>query len=60
VILQRPPLLSRTVESTSSLRLLAHRWYGDNSRALELLRLNPTLRTPYGIATGTVMRAYAN
>jgi prophage DNA circulation protein len=60
VILQRPPLITRTVESTVSLRLLAHRWYGDNSRAAELLRLNPTLRTPYGITAGTVLRAYAN
>lgn len=60
VILQRPPLLSRTVESTTSLRLLAYRWYGDNARAIELLRLNPALRTPYDIAAGTVMRAYAN
>lgn len=60
VILQRPPLITRRVENTTSLRLLAHRWYGDNTRAEELLRLNPTLRTPYGIATGTVLRAYAN
>ena len=60
VILQRPPLITRRVESTASLRLLAHRWYGDNTRAEELLRLNPTLRTPYGVATGTVLRAYAN
>lgn len=60
VILQRPPLITRRVENTASLRLLAHRWYGDNTRAEELLRLNPTLRTPYGIATGTVLRAYAN
>lgn len=60
VILKRPPLITRTVENTVSLRLLAHRWYGDNTRAAELLRLNPTLRTPYGITAGTALRAYAN
>lgn len=60
VILQHPPLIARVVDNTVSLRLLAHRWYGDNTRAAELLRLNPTLRTPYGIAAGTVLNAYAN
>lgn len=60
VVLQRPPLIERTVESAACLRLLAHRWYGDHSRAAELLRLNPTLRTPYVIAQGEVLRAYAS
>jgi prophage DNA circulation protein len=59
VILQSPPMLERVVESPASLRLLAHRWYGDHSRALELLRLNPDLRTPHNIPTGEVLRAYA-
>ncbi len=60
LVLQRPPLLSRTVESPTNLRLLAHRWYSDSSRADELMRLNPELRSPYSIAPGTVIRAYAN
>ncbi|MBH3449138.1 DNA circularization N-terminal domain-containing protein [Pseudomonas putida] len=59
LVLQRPPLITRSVDSAASLRLLAHRWYGDNSRADELLRLNPELRSPYNLATGTLIRAYA-
>lgn len=60
LVLQRPPLITRSIESATSLRLLAHRWYGDNSRAAELLRLNPELRSPYNLAPGTVIQAYAN
>lgn len=59
VILQSPPLTERRVESPASLRLLAHRWYGDHARAAELLRLNPGLRSPHNIETGEVLRAYA-
>lgn len=59
VILQRPPLVDRVVETPASLRLLAHRWYGDHSRAVELVRLNPTLKTPHNIPAGEVLRAYA-
>lgn len=59
VVLQRPPLITRTVTSPASLRLLAFRWYGDHARALELLRLNPGLRSPHNIATGEVLRGYA-
>nr|WP_288357247.1 DNA circularization N-terminal domain-containing protein [uncultured Pseudomonas sp.] len=59
VILQRPPLIERTVTSPTSLRLLAFRWYGDHGRAPELLRLNPGLRSPHNIATGEVLRGYA-
>lgn len=60
VILQRPPMISRTVESRTSLRLLAFRWYADHARADELLRLNPRLRAPFLIPAGEVLRAYAN
>lgn len=59
VILLSPPLVERTLESPASLHLLAHRWYQDHSRASELLRLNPKLKTPHNIAAGTVVRAYA-
>lgn len=59
VLQLRPPLVMRAVLSESSLRLLAHHWYGDHSRALELLRLNPALRSPQAIAAGEVLRAYA-
>lgn len=59
VILLSPPLVERAVESAASLRLLAHRWYGDHSRAIELARLNPGLRAPYNIQPGEVLRAFA-
>lgn len=59
VIVMRPPLIERTVATGTCLRLLAFRWYGDNARALELLRLNPQLSQPYDIATGEVLHAYA-
>ncbi|WP_160286825.1 DNA circularization protein [Pseudomonas knackmussii] len=58
VILMAPPLVERTVQTPASLRLLAHRWYGDHTRAAELLRLNPGLQTPYSIEAGEVLRAY--
>jgi prophage DNA circulation protein len=59
VILQSPPMIERTVESPTSLRLLAHRWYGEHARSAELLRLNPGLNTPHNIPAGKVLRAYA-
>lgn len=59
VILQRPPMLERVVETPASLRLLAHRWYGDHARATELIRLNPGLKAPHNIQSGEVLRAYA-
>jgi prophage DNA circulation protein len=59
VILQSPPMVERLVETPASLRLLAHRWYGDHTRALELIRLNPDLNTPHNIPAGRVLRAYA-
>ncbi|SDZ39025.1 DNA circularization protein [Pseudomonas salomonii] len=59
VILQSPPMLERIVETPASLRLLAHRWYGDHTRANELIRLNPDLKTPHNIQAGEVLRAYA-
>lgn len=59
VLQLRPPIVQRTVGSETNLRLLAHHWYGDHSRAAELLRLNPTLRSPQAISAGEVLRAYA-
>lgn len=59
VILMRPPLIQRTVQSAGCLRLIAFRWYGDHTRAEELRRLNPTLRTPYALDAGQVLNAYA-
>ncbi|WP_110972139.1 DNA circularization protein [Pseudomonas huaxiensis] len=58
VLQLRPPLVERQVAGETNLRLLAHHWYGDHSRAAELLRLNPGLRTPYAINAGEVLRVY--
>ncbi|NVM78908.1 prophage DNA circulation protein [Duganella sp. SG902] len=58
VINARPALVSRTVASPAPLRLLAHRWYGDHSRAVELQRLN-NLRLPNATNTGDKLNAYA-
>jgi len=59
IILLRPPMVEREIQAPTSLRVLAHQWYGDHSRALELIRLNPGLKTPYNIEPGEVLRAYA-
>ncbi|UPG87033.1 DNA circularization N-terminal domain-containing protein [Luteibacter aegosomatis] len=60
VINIKPPIVQRVVPSMQCLRRLAFLWYGDNTRANELLRLNPNLVTPYSISAGQVLNAYAN
>ncbi len=59
VLDQLPPLITRTVDARSNLALLAFRWYGDYTRAAELLRLNPSVRNPNFIERGDVLNAYA-
>lgn len=59
VIELRPPLIQREVLAPGSLRLIAHRWYGDHSRALEILRLNPAIQQPNFIPAGKVLNVYA-
>jgi prophage DNA circulation protein len=59
VILAAPPLVQRTVDGNCNLHLLAHIWYGDYTRADELLRLNPDLSSPNHIPGGTTLNAYA-
>lgn len=59
VLSRRPPLTRKTVRADSCLHLLAHLWYADHSRAAELQRLNPLVRDPNTITTGTVLNAYA-
>ena len=58
IIEARPPMIVRQVDSPACLRLLAHRWYGDHTRAIELQRLNG-LRLPNFIHQGDVLHAYA-
>lgn len=60
IIEARPPLVDRQVENPACLRLLAHRWYGDHTRAPELLRLNRPMRDPNFLTPGEVLRGYAN
>lgn len=60
IIELRPPLIERTVASDGNLHLIAHCWYGDYSRAAELLRLNPAIRYPNFVPAGTVLWAYAS
>jgi prophage DNA circulation protein len=54
----KPPLRDRTVDFDGNLHLIAHAWYGDYTRATELLRLNPKVRNPNFIECGTVLKAY--
>lgn len=56
---ERPPLIERIVDSAMPLRLLAFKWYGDESRTLELLRLNPQIRHPCFMQPGDRLHAYA-
>lgn len=58
IIAARPPLVARAVSAPGNLRLIAHRWYGDHTRAPELFRLN-NLRLPNFIQMGDVLNAYA-
>ena len=59
VILARPPLVQREVQTPGNLHLIAYRWYGDYTRAAELLRLNPSIRNPNFITRGEVLNGYA-
>nr|DAK62783.1 MAG TPA: DNA circulation protein [Caudoviricetes sp.] len=55
----RPPLVMRTVERPCNFHLLAHRLYGDYTRATELARINPQVRNPNFIAQGQEVLVYA-
>lgn len=59
VIETRPPLLDRQAPVTGNLRLQAHAWYGDHTRAPELCRLNPGLRLPNFVAQGETLHAFS-
>lgn len=56
---RKPPLIIRTVEFDSTIQQVAHAFYGDYTRASELLRLNPHIRYPNFIARGEVLNGYA-
>lgn len=59
LIMAKPPLIDRVVETPGNLHLLAHIWFDDFQRADELLRLNPQIANPNFIRVGTTLRAYA-
>ncbi|WP_234086752.1 DNA circularization protein [Azonexus sp. R2A61] len=58
-LVQRPPLVQRSAPFDGNLHLIAHAWYGDYTRAAELLRLNPQIRQPNFIRLGDPLYAYA-
>ena len=57
IIVTRPPLIQRVAEADGNYRLLAHLWYGDHTRAVELYRLNGA-RSPF-VRQGEVVSGYA-
>ncbi len=57
IIEARPPLILRAVEAPGNLRLAAHLWYADHTRAPELYRLNGA-RSPF-VNAGDRVNAYA-
>lgn len=59
IIQQRPPLITRKVTRRANVHLLAFDWYGDASRAGELLRLNPSLSNPNDLQSGMSLYAFA-
>lgn len=59
VINLMPPLIPHEVDSPCNVHLLAHRLYGDYSRAAEIMRLNPGISAPNFLARGLVVNVYA-
>lgn len=57
IIEARPPLIRRTVTAPGNMRLLAHLFYADHTRATELFRLNGA-RSPF-VKQGDSVHAYA-
>ena len=59
VLETRPPLVEHVTETEGNAHLLAHKLYGDFTRAAEIVRLNPQVRNPNFIAKGQVLHVYA-
>jgi len=59
VIMSRPSLVERTLTAPGNLRLIAHRLYGDHSRAPEIYRLNRP-RNPNTLTNGDTLHVYAS
>ncbi|OOH87333.1 hypothetical protein BMT54_10000 [Pasteurellaceae bacterium 15-036681] len=56
---RKPPLMIRTSELNGTIHQIAHSFYGDYTRADELLRLNPHIREPNFITQGELLNAYS-
>lgn len=59
LILSRPPLIQRMVTRPCNIHVLAFDWYGDVTRADELVRLNPDMRHPNALQQGDILNAFA-
>ncbi|PJG86220.1 DNA circularization protein [Conservatibacter flavescens] len=59
VINKKPPLVVKTCPLNGTIHQVAHRFYGDYTRADELLLLNPAIRLPNFIKEGDLLNAYA-
>ena len=59
LIERRPPFVTREVSLLCCTRWLAHRLYGDHSRAREMIRLNPQVANPALFYAGMMVNAYA-
>ena len=55
----RPSLTQITIESDTSLHLLAHNLYANYQRANEILKLNKRIRHPNKVLAGTIIDVYA-
>lgn len=60
VLESRPPLVEHVVKTECNAHLLAHKLYGDFTRAAEIVRLNPQIRNPNFIAKGQLLNVYAD
>lgn len=56
---RKPPLIVRSSPLNGTIHQIAHAFYGDYTRADELLLLNPTIRLPNFIKEGDLLNAYA-
>ncbi|PJG83764.1 DNA circularization protein [Caviibacterium pharyngocola] len=57
---RKPPLIIRPAGISGTIQQIAHHFYGDFSRAAELLRLNAHIRHPTRINKGDMLNTYAN
>lgn len=60
VLETRPAIVEHVVDAECNTHLLAHKLYGDYTRAAEIVRLNPQLRNPNFIAKGQILHVYAD